>query len=149
MGQLRLLVRSSGWALVVTHRTGITDLIGPEALRAAALLIPAFNFRGGTSRQISEAIELTSGAKEPEALFTSAAALLKTSGLSWFSDLPAVHRLALEMAAHEDIERIHLEAELRYLVLAWREAEEIASIADSLLDDASVAAPRDKPSVGR
>ena len=45
---------------------------------------------------------------------------------------PAV-RLALEMAAHEESERRALEGELAELERAWREAEEIAGIADALL----------------
>ncbi|HEV2132039.1 MAG TPA: hypothetical protein VGR27_13085 [Longimicrobiaceae bacterium] len=49
--------------------------------------------------------------------------------------LPLVDRLALEMAANEDAERRVLEGELRQLEAAWREAEEIAAIADGLLDD--------------
>jgi hypothetical protein len=44
-----------------------------------------------------------------------------------------VDRLALEMAAHEDIERRALEGELATLAAAWAEAEEIAAIADGLL----------------
>jgi hypothetical protein len=47
--------------------------------------------------------------------------------------LPLVDRLALEMAAHEDIERRALEGELATLAAAWAEAEEIAAIADGLL----------------
>ena len=43
-----------------------------------------------------------------------------------------VDRLALEMAAHEDDERAALDAELGALAAAWREAEEIAAIADAL-----------------
>jgi len=46
--------------------------------------------------------------------------------------LPLVDRLALEMAAHEDGERRAMEGELALLELAWREAEEVAAIADSL-----------------
>lgn len=41
-------------------------------------------------------------------------------------------RLALEMAVHEDTERRAMEDELRPLLSAWREAEEIAAIADRL-----------------
>ena len=44
-----------------------------------------------------------------------------------------VDRLALEMAANEDAERIALEGELEQLRDAWREAEEVAAIADRLL----------------
>jgi hypothetical protein len=43
--------------------------------------------------------------------------------------------LAVEMALHEESERRALEGELAALEAAWREAEEIAHIADSLLDD--------------
>ena len=49
--------------------------------------------------------------------------------------IPDVDRLALEMAANEDVERKALAGELRQLEEAWREAEEIAAIADHLLDD--------------
>ena len=52
--------------------------------------------------------------------------------LHWIAD---VDRLALEMAANEDAERKALAGELRQLEDAWREAEEIAAIADHLLDD--------------
>ncbi len=49
--------------------------------------------------------------------------------------IPDVDRLALEMAANEDAERKALAGELAQLEDAWREAEEIAAIADHLLDD--------------
>jgi hypothetical protein len=44
-------------------------------------------------------------------------------------------QLAVEMALHEESERRALQGELAALEAAWREAEEIAHIADSLLDD--------------
>ena len=47
--------------------------------------------------------------------------------------LPAVDRLALEMAANEDIERKAMMGELGALHAAWRDAEEIAAIADERL----------------
>jgi hypothetical protein len=49
--------------------------------------------------------------------------------------LPAVDRLALEMAANEDIERRALRGELEALEAAWKDAEEIAAIADDLFSD--------------
>jgi hypothetical protein len=49
--------------------------------------------------------------------------------------LPAVDRLALEMAANEDIERRALQGELEALHTAWRDAEEIAAIADEMFGD--------------
>lgn len=48
--------------------------------------------------------------------------------------LPRSDVLALEMALHEETERRALQGELRLLEAAWREAEEIAAIADSLPD---------------
>jgi hypothetical protein len=46
--------------------------------------------------------------------------------------MPLVDRLALEMVAHEESERAALDDELSALEAAWRDAEEIAGIADEL-----------------
>jgi hypothetical protein len=48
-------------------------------------------------------------------------------------DVPLVDRVALEIAAHEESERRAMEGELAELADAWREADEIATIADALL----------------
>ncbi len=56
--------------------------------------------------------------------------------------LPVVDRLALEMAANEDAERRAMEGALAELEAAWREAEEIAAIADNLFQ---LRAPRLSP----
>jgi hypothetical protein len=57
---------------------------------------------------------------------------------SWIDEsdtrLAPTHALALEMALSEQTEREALEGELAALEAAWREAEEIASIADALPD---------------
>lgn len=49
--------------------------------------------------------------------------------------VPRVEALALEMALHEEAERAAMQGELAALEAAWREAEEIAAIADTLPDD--------------
>jgi len=49
--------------------------------------------------------------------------------------IPPAMRLALEMSLHEEGERRALEGELAELEAAWKEAEEIAAIADTLPDD--------------
>src|SRR5262245_35231956 len=49
--------------------------------------------------------------------------------------LPAVDRLALEMAPNEDIERRAWMGELEALHAAWKDAEEIAAIADEMFAD--------------
>lgn len=48
-------------------------------------------------------------------------------------DVPLVDRLALEMAAHEESERRAMEGELDALRTAWKDAAEIAAIADALI----------------
>jgi hypothetical protein len=54
--------------------------------------------------------------------------------------LATADRLAIEMALQEDSERRAMEGELAELERAWREAEEIAAIADDLLPNPGVAA---------
>ena len=58
------------------------------------------------------------------------ASLLSTGSLT---SIPDHTRLALEMALHEGDERCALDGEMAALELRWREAEEIAHIADGLL----------------
>ncbi len=65
----------------------------------------------------------------------------KNSANNWNTGIFAldpVQRLALEMALHEEAERAALHGELASLEAAWREAEEIAGISDSLLVSADV-----------
>jgi hypothetical protein len=49
--------------------------------------------------------------------------------------LPRTEALALEMALHDEQERRAMEGELEILEDAWREAEQIARIADALPDE--------------
>ena len=66
--------------------------------------------------------------------------------LSFMQDIPEhglfglsqVQRLAFEMALHEEAERRAMQGELAELERAWRDAEEIAKIADDLLVPTSV-----------
>ena len=58
---------------------------------------------------------------------------VRLTGPGWVRRMPKPTRLALEMALHEEQERRALEGELAQLEQAWREAEEIAAIADNLL----------------
>ena len=53
-------------------------------------------------------------------------------------EIPKPMRLALEMSLHEAAERRALEGELAMLEAAWKEADEIAGIADNLLLPAEV-----------
>jgi len=87
------------------------------------------------------------GAPEPKGTFAERLALQLSNRSFWgrggtgseehtpLFRLPAVDRLALEMAANEDIERRALLGELEALRAAWQEAEEIAAIADEMFAD--------------
>lgn len=147
---------SEGWILKVPHRAGLAqrrwwseyagsqeetaELRGSAAVRAAGKILPKVNLYGGKDRQVQGAVKLIEEAGNAErtfkvlsrapgyvggALFDRDASVLKTMR-------PEI-RLALEMAAHEEAERRALAGELRELEEAWREAEEIAAIADMLL----------------
>ena len=117
---------------------------GREALRAASKLLPAVNETGAKPPEVQSAVRLVTEVVDPELLFRRYAG----------QDTPArrvgrdahgnpvqgheVHalakevRLALEMAAHEEQERRALEGELAILEAAWRDAEEVAKIADDM-----------------
>jgi len=110
-------------------------LTGDEALRAAAKLLPAVNATGANRRDVASAVNLISETPDPSRLFAKYAA----GGPDWtksgryLSNLSKPVRLALEMSSHEDAERRALQGELSLLEAAWRDAEEIAAIADGLL----------------
>jgi hypothetical protein len=117
-------------------------LHGPEAVRAAGILLPAANRFGGSRTQVAAAVGAIeqSGGSEPFLLET---ARRQARDLPVLGGKPKKHRqplalapelrLAAEMAAHEESERRALEGELIILEEAWRQAEEIAGIADNLL----------------
>lgn len=119
---------------------------GDGALRAAARLLPAINTSGAGKRDVASALTLLAerGGENEVRLgrllshrAIRDARLPRAPGEPLFYSaamLPAPTRLALEMAAHETTERRALEGELAELEAAWREAEEIAAIADGMFD---------------
>lgn len=109
------------------------DLSGTAAIQAARKLLPDVNRLGGSRRSIQAATALLEQWPDPAALYRMVAEKGEEEGGTPFEDLPIEMRLALEMAAHEDTERRALEGELHELVSAWKDAEEIAAIADALL----------------
>ncbi|MDB4889277.1 MAG: hypothetical protein JWL61_1132 [Gemmatimonadetes bacterium] len=116
------------------------DLTGEEALTAAAALLPRLNAAGGSRDDVSRAVGYLEESSDPKKLFRRAVDAIEkreseklyNRGTHLLKNLPTAGRLALEMAAHEDSERRALEGELHILEAAWREAEEIAGIADNL-----------------
>ncbi|HUQ45986.1 MAG TPA: hypothetical protein VM033_05010, partial [Gemmatimonadaceae bacterium] len=121
------------------------ELRGEAAMRAAGALLPSLNQSGGSARDVQAAVAILESAGSPERLFRRFSAGPRTRDWNNFGrdtallkNIPATARLALEMAAHEDTERRALEGELHLLADAWRDAEEIAGIADELLLPESV-----------
>jgi hypothetical protein len=120
-----------------------TDLRGVDAMRAAAQLLPRFNARGASARQLKSAIALATEYEDPSTVFDRTARVAGKNR-SWrpfdgspteasrLSRVPAEMRLALEMVSHEESERRALEGELHLLEEAWKEAEEIAGISDDM-----------------
>jgi hypothetical protein len=131
------------WATRVNGGNEVSTLIrGDAALRAAGKLLPAINRSGARRGAVAEAVRIIGGVSEPSELFgryaTQDVRLAKRrpafaipSG-HVLANLPTEVRLALEMASHEESERRALDGELAMLETAWKEAEEIAAIADDM-----------------
>jgi hypothetical protein len=130
------------------YQTGreMRELTGEAAIHAAGALLPRINQKGGTRDEVQRAVAVLEADPAPDRVFTRAVGLLDRTerwsagkhGASLLHKLPLHTRLALEMAAHEDAERRALEGELHILEAAWREAEEIAGIADDMFLPESV-----------
>ncbi len=103
--------------------------------------MPKVNPYGGNERQVRGAVELVEEVGGLERIFAGASRQPGYKPGPWLFDRdPSVLRsmqpevrLALELASHERTERLALAGELEELEQAWREAEEIAAIADGLL----------------
>ncbi|MGH7501686.1 MAG: hypothetical protein ACREL7_07995 [Longimicrobiales bacterium] len=120
---------------------------GAEAERLAGLIVPKMNSTGGTRDVVQQAVGQIESEGGPDAFLKAAIGAGAGSRYA-----PAIRRrrtrkyepgavarlakptrLAVEMALHEEQERRALEGELQLLEAAWREAEEVAKIADNLL----------------
>ena len=145
--------RESYWKLPVlpgyryARKVEPQELHGEAAVRAAGALLPHMNQRGGSADDVQRAVAYLEEAATPEQLYRHAAGIIPKQGVKGFGrargddllkNLPTANRLALEMAAHEDVERRALEGELHILEEAWRQAEEIAGIADDMFLPESV-----------
>jgi hypothetical protein len=123
---------TSRWQLGVPHQKQIVTLEGDAAVQALGKLLPQLNRFGGSRDRVSEAVALIEREPDPLRFFDVAARQATDRAKAKISALPEATRLALEMAAHEDSERKALEGELAVLEQAWKEAEEVAAIADNM-----------------
>ena len=133
--------------LDLEHSVGEVRLDGAEARCVASMILPAVSRLGGTRDEIQQAVErleragdaeryLAQAARHGQRISRHARGLMREQPDEYETGLLALSTpftLALEMALHEEQERRALEGELAELEAAWREAEEIGAIADSLL----------------
>ena len=151
-----------GWGLQLKHSYGRLTLTGAEAQRATARLLARANGSGAPgwlARSSAERLMASSSLdafirdtarysnslsdeyaqrrKEFQQAFArnamTAGKFNQSRNPGSLSLLAPPTRLALEMALHEESERAALDGELAPLIVAWREAEEIAGISDALL----------------
>lgn len=108
-----------------------------DAQRAAGYVLPAINWAGAEKSEVVQAVQLIEDSRKGASEFLHSMASSTRAGRR-LQDLPNATRLALEMATHEDSERRAMEGELALLEAAWRQAEEVAKIADNLLVPPSV-----------
>ncbi|HKS06840.1 MAG TPA: hypothetical protein VJR92_11040 [Gemmatimonadaceae bacterium] len=108
------------------------------ARRVAAMVVPKLNAFGGNKSTVVDAVDQIEAAGDG-ASFVDRLTHARGRRLSKkLVELSPAQRLALEMSLHEDAERRALEGELAELEKAWRDAEEIAGISDSLTVPASI-----------
>ena len=128
---------TTGWWLRWEDQFGRYQLEGHDAVTAAYKLLPSMNASGASRAQIDEAVECLEQTPDP---LNFLGRLLRHSDSVPLFTLASARRLALEMAVSEQTERVALDQELTMLEEAWRDAEEIAAIADSLLVPKSIIA---------
>jgi hypothetical protein len=146
-----LFARADGTdpSLELPHDGGWAHVEGGAALRTLAQLIAAANRRGATATQVRDAVRDVDDAGDAATYLARVATrggwrgtrvmslLNEMRGLGALRLSPS-ERLALEMALNEESEYRALEGELAELEQAWRDAEQIAEIADDLLLPESV-----------
>lgn len=144
-------------ALNLRYKNGQHRFTGREAERIAAIVVPQVNRFGGNKKAVSEAVREIESFGGSEHFIDHLAANSRVHTKQWTPDtkpkwrrgqrdftkyglfsLPSHYRLGLEMALHEEAERRAMDGELAELERAWRDAEEIAEIADNLLVPESV-----------
>jgi hypothetical protein len=152
--------RDGGLALMIEHgERRRTRFEGVHARRAATAIFPAVNLQGGTTDDVQTAVKRLVHAGSAEQFLTKLArrsARLPRGAMplgdasfefrlggdsgeeAGLLALPRSLGLAIEMALHEEQERMALEGELADLEDAWREAEEIGAIADEMFLPSSV-----------
>ena len=118
-----------------TPRIPLPRFTGEAGHQVLRQLLPLLNHRGGGAAQVQSAVARLERIPDVEAHLHHLAdgPPRRWLGTRALGALPLDARLALEMLLHESFEERSLAGELWRLERAWREAEEVARIADQLL----------------
>lgn len=150
------------WRLEVPYRTGAERILwvdgsvlpsirdvptlglftGPQVFPALGWLLPAVDEGTTTSAHVAEAVRVVENVPNHDRLLEYVVGKplrFATQRQYPLREVPVEVRLALEMVAHEETEQRALGGELALLERQWREAEEVAAIADRLALDDTVA----------
>jgi hypothetical protein len=130
---------SDEWRVSVKKRT----FEGAEAKRVTGEILAGLNLMAGSKVAVRDAVDQIEAAGHPERYLQDVTRSLKDEASRYeggfferkpglVHKMPTPTRLALEMALHEEQEMRAMAGELLELELAWRQAEEIAGIADSM-----------------
>lgn len=147
------------WGIKLPHAEGEAVMYGEHARHAMSLIMPKVNRSGASQRRVQEAVQRIERSGDPARFLEEIARATPAArrslvefdylgmprasrarhrrrgggdAASGLTRLELETRLALEMAVNEERERAALEGELALLALEWKEAEEIAAIADRL-----------------
>lgn len=133
----------------------VASVQGADARMILAAVMPRINRGGGRKSDVDDAVRSLEASGSVDRVLRLATAFTKAARDAQRLDdevgaadpfgppssgeeeaslarVPTHVRLAVEMALHEDVERRALQGELAELEQRWREAEEIAAIADEL-----------------
>jgi hypothetical protein len=135
----RSLVRANAWS---SGRAGLAHALGRlDSVGGPAALLRSIGQEGAGIFPPWLSSNRSLGAPDPGGAWRRFVGSFRGERIGGFAPplvrrtLPREDKLALEIALAEETERRALEGELAALEAAWREAEEIAAIADTLPDD--------------
>ena len=126
------------WRGKVKYNDEMLTLRGTAARSVLSRAMVHLNEKGATHRRVQGAIDLLAEAATAEAYLRQTAqgnVVLGQKKDHKAEQISPTHALALEMALNDETERRAMEGDLALLESAWREAEEIAAIADLLPTD--------------
>lgn len=141
VSRMRLLPTDDGpegWTLQIPMGDAHTVLAGDAAARVLARVLAHTNRAGGGSGLVRDAVQAVEARGTGRAFLRDYAHRHGGVVADPMGSRVNADWLALEMALHEESERAASLGDLATLELAWREADELAQIADNLLLPARV-----------